>query len=68
MSDVTLSSEMAALCDTFGWGFADLEWLTLNAMKSAFCPFDKRLALIDGVIKPRYAQLTAESLRTTPNR
>ena len=68
MSDVTMSSEMGSLCEVFGWGFDDLEWLTLNAMKSAFCPFDKRLALIDTVIKPRYAQLTAESLRTSPTR
>jgi hypothetical protein len=37
-------------------------------MKSAFCPFDRRLALIDTVIKPRYAQLTAESPRTSPMR
>jgi adenosine deaminase len=65
MSDVTMSKEMGSLCEVFGWGFDDLEWLTLNAMKSAFCPFDKRLALIDSVIKPRYAQLTAESLRTS---
>jgi adenosine deaminase len=29
-------------------------------MKSAFSPFDKRLALIDQVIKPGYAALRAE--------
>ena len=38
----------------------DLEWFTLNAMKSAFLPFDERLALINQVIKPVYAALTAE--------
>lgn len=64
MSGVTMTSEMAALCRVFRWGFADLEWLTLNAMKSAFYAFDHRLALIDGVIKPRYAALTAEAVRT----
>ena len=64
MSGVSMTSEMAALCATFGWGFADLEWLTLNAMKSAFHPFDQRLTLIDAVIKPRYAALTAEAVRT----
>jgi len=64
MSDVSMTSEMAGLCDTFGWGFADLEWLTLNAMKSAFHPFDQRLALINSVIKPRYAALTAEMVAT----
>jgi adenosine deaminase len=56
MSGVTLSSELARCCDTFGWGWADLEWLTINAMKSAFWPFDDRLALINGVIKPAYAE------------
>ena len=28
-------------------------------MKSAFLPFDERLALIDDVIKPGYAALTS---------
>jgi adenosine deaminase len=55
MSGVTLSSELARCCDTFGWGWPDLEWLTINAMKSAFWPFDDRLALINGVIKPAFA-------------
>jgi adenosine deaminase len=57
MSDVTLSGEMAALVDAFGYGWAELEWLTINAMKSAFWPFEKRLAIIDEVIKPGYAEL-----------
>ncbi len=30
-------------------------------MKSAFLPFDERLAIIDDVIKPGYAALVAES-------
>ena len=30
----------------------DLQWFTINAMKSAFLPFDERLALINEVIKP----------------
>jgi len=65
MSGVSMTSEMQGLCDTFGWGFSDLEWLTLNAMKSAFYPFDERLAMINSVIKPRYAELSAEALRTS---
>jgi adenosine deaminase len=55
MSGVTLSSELERCCDTFGWGWADLEWLTINAMKSGFWPFDDRLALINNVIKPAFA-------------
>ena len=35
----------------------DLERFTINAMKSAFIPFDERLELIDDVIKPGYAVL-----------
>jgi adenosine deaminase len=45
------------LADTFGYGWAALERFTINAMKSAFLPFDQRLALIDDVIKPGYAVL-----------
>ncbi len=57
MSGVTLSTEFAALARTFGIELDEMEWLTLNAMKSAFCHFDERLTLINGVIKPAYARL-----------
>jgi adenosine deaminase len=57
MSGITLSSELAALADAFGYGWRDLEWLTINAMKSAFAPFDERLAIINDVIKPGFAAL-----------
>jgi adenosine deaminase len=55
MSGVTLSSELARGAETFGWGWEDIQWLTLNAMKSAFWPFDERLGLIEDVIKPYFA-------------
>ena len=57
MSDVSMSSELTALVDTFGYGWNDLQWFTVNAMKSAFLGFDERLALINEVIKPGYAAL-----------
>lgn len=57
MSDTTMTKEMSLACEAFGWGLDDLRWLTVNAMKSAFLPFDERLALIDSVIKPGYAAL-----------
>jgi adenosine deaminase len=60
MSHCTMTSEMTALVDSFGYDLADLEWLTLNGMKSAFWPFDDRLYLINSVIKPKYAALRAE--------
>jgi adenosine deaminase len=62
MSDVSMTSEMAALVDAFGYGWDDLEWLTTNAMKSSFWPFDKRLGIINGRIKPGYAALKAAGL------
>ena len=63
MSDVTLSSEFAALDEAFSFGLGEMEWLTINAMKSAFAPFDERLRLINEVVKPGYARLRAESSR-----
>ena len=60
MSDVTLSGEFAALVEAFGYGWNDVEWLTLNAMKSAFAPFDERLELINNRIKPGFAALRAD--------
>jgi len=59
MSDVSMTSELAALVNTFGYGWAELQWFTVNAMKSAFIGFDERLALINDVIKPGYAALMA---------
>ena len=53
-----MSREMQLLVDELGWTVDDLRWVTVNAMKSAFIPFDERLALINEVIKPRYAALT----------
>ncbi len=63
MSDVTLSSEFAALDAAFGIGLGEMEWLTINAMKSAFAPFDERLRIINEVVKPGYARLRAAESR-----
>jgi adenosine deaminase len=57
MSDTTMTQEMALLVKEFGYGWTDLQRFTINAMKSAFIPFDERLAIIDDIIKPRYAVL-----------
>jgi len=57
MSDTTMSQEMLRLVEAFGYGWSDLLRFTINAMKSSFLHFDERLAIIDGVIKPRYAVL-----------
>ncbi|RVX47287.1 adenosine deaminase [Nonomuraea polychroma] len=57
MSRTSLSLEFAKLAEAFGYGWDDLQWFTVNAMKSAFIPFDERLSLINGVIKPGFARL-----------
>jgi adenosine deaminase len=61
MSQVSLSSEFELLAREFGYGWSDIEWLTINAMKSAFAPFDERLRLINTVIKPGFAAARASS-------
>src|SRR5699024_6320179 len=65
MSDSTLSAEFLKLHDAFGWGWDDFEWLTINAMKSSFWPFDRRLRIINEKIKPGFAALKAAALGTT---
>ena len=55
MSGVSLSAEFHALTEAFGYGWGDIEWLTTNAMKSAFAPFDERLRIINLTIKPGFA-------------
>ncbi len=57
MSNTSMSKEMQLLVDAFGYTTDDLRWFTINAMKSAFLPFDERLAIINDVIKPAYAAL-----------
>jgi adenosine deaminase len=57
MSGTSMSREMGLLVEAFGYGWAELQWLTINAMKSAFIPFDERLAIINEIIKPAYAKL-----------
>jgi adenosine deaminase len=57
MSGITMSSEFEVCANAFGWTLDDMQWLTLNAAKSAFFQFDLRLAMIDNVIKAGYNEL-----------
>jgi adenosine deaminase len=59
MSDISMSGEFAGVHKAFGWGLAEMRWLTINALKSAFIPFDERLAIIDDIVKPGYHDLLA---------
>ncbi len=60
MSGTSMTREMELCCEAFGWSLNDLQWLTVNAMKSAFLPFDERLDIINNRIKPIYAELKAQ--------
>ena len=63
MSGISLTDEFAALARTFGIGLEDMEWLTLNGIKSAFLPFDGRLRIINEQVKPGFARLRAAAVR-----
>jgi adenosine deaminase len=57
MSGTSMGTEFEKLVDAFGYGLDDLQWFTINALKSAFIPFDQRLAIINEIVKPGYAAL-----------
>ncbi|MGW1206145.1 adenosine deaminase [Streptomyces cyaneofuscatus] len=62
MSGTSMSREFELLTEAFGYTLDDMQWFTVNAMKSAFIPFDERLAMINEVVKPGYAELKSEWL------
>ena len=57
MSQTSMTEEFIKVADTFNWKLLDFQRVTVNALKSAFIPFDQRLQLIEDVVKPRYAAL-----------
>jgi adenosine deaminase len=57
MSDTSMTKEFEAARDTFGLTMDDFEKITINAMKSAFLPYDRRCEFIYSVIKPGYAEV-----------
>ncbi|MGE0309658.1 MAG: adenosine deaminase [Acidimicrobiia bacterium] len=65
MSGTSMTHEFAQLADAFDYRLDDFEWLTVNAMKSAFAPFDERLRIINERVKPAYALLKAQDLGTS---
>ena len=60
MSRTSMSNEMSECIKSFGWRFADLQRVTVNALKSSFIPFEERLDIIEKVVKPAYAAISAE--------
>jgi adenosine deaminase len=59
MSDTSMTKEFEAATEAFGLSLDDFEKLTINAMKSAFLPYDRRIDFIYSVIKPGYAKARA---------
>ncbi len=57
MSDTTMTQEFQAAANTFGLSLKDFEKITINAMKSAFLPYNERCRFIYSVIKPEYARI-----------
>jgi adenosine deaminase len=60
MSRTSMSNEMTQCVKSFGWKFVDLQRVTVNALKSSFIPFEERLEIIEKVVKPAYAKISAE--------
>ncbi|MCX5243156.1 adenosine deaminase [Streptomyces prunicolor] len=57
VSGTTMTREMSLLVDEAGWSVEDLRTVTVNALKSAFIPYDERKALIEDVVLPGYASV-----------
>ena len=56
MSDTTMTKETILATETFDLSLDELEKLNLNAMKSAFVHYDKRIDIIFKIIKPGFAK------------
>lgn len=60
MSNTSMTKETQLATELFELDLADLELLNINAMKSAFAPFAKRMDMIGKILKPQYAGLGDE--------
>ena len=60
MSNTTMTKEYKLAHDIFKLTVADFEKLSINAMKSAFIPYKKRIELIYNVIKPGFNKAKAK--------
>ncbi len=57
MSNTSMTREFEAAAETFGLTLDDFEKITINAMKSAFLPYNQRIDVIYKVLKPAYAAI-----------
>ena len=60
MSNTSMSNEMQQCVNAFSWKFSDLELVTINAMESSFIAHDEKTEIIEKIIKPAYAKISAE--------
>ncbi len=63
MSDTDMTKEFMLAHRLFKLTMDDLEKLTINAMKSAFLPYNRRIRMIYDVIKPGYAKERKKAVR-----
>lgn len=61
MSDTSLSKEFSIAVEHYGLSIADLEKLTINAMKSSFINYTDRVRIIYDILKPKFAKLKMET-------
>jgi adenosine deaminase len=66
MSRTTLTDEFDIAVKEYNINLADIEKLTLNAMKSAFIPFPERLDLIYNSIKKGFSEIKESMKAGTP--
>ena len=57
MSKTSMTHEFVELSKAFDWSLLDYQRVTVNALKSAFIPFDERLEIIEKLVKPAYLAL-----------
>lgn len=67
MSDTSMTQETELATTLFDLSLADLEKLSLNAIKSAFATYDQRIKIIFNTIKPGFAAIREELSITSAN-
>ena len=60
MSDVSPSSELLAVANTFDLSHAEIEQLVVNGLMAGFAPLELRRELVDGHVRPWFASRTTQ--------
>ncbi|TFV64217.1 UNVERIFIED_ORG: adenosine deaminase [Bacillus sp. AZ43] len=59
MSGVSVTSEVTDVATTFGWTWDDVRTVTERAVAAAFLPAEDKKRLLEDVVRPGFAALTA---------